>query len=149
MRFAIEKIRQAAKPIYTFNTIAEGTNRLRELISEFELCNRLCNISPDCDCPEHSTAEQYNDRAKAAITWMRKHLPTFALIDKGIEDNEHSCILIREGNFVGMGYLTEKINSIDNLDNLQKSLEPLQDNDFIRNLVFRYATDNPEKCVAF
>ena len=148
-RFAIEKNRQAEKPVYTFNTVAEGRSRLRELISEFHLCNRLCNISVDCDCESHAAPDVYNEQADAAIAWMRKHLPTFALVDKGIDDNEQSCILIREGNFVGMGYVTENIRRADNLDALQNLLEPLQDNDFIRNLVFRYATANPEKCIAF
>ncbi len=148
-RLVIEKNRQAAKPLYTFNTIFEGQNRLRELIREFDLCNRLCNISPDCECAEHVTVEEYNKRVDDAMSWLCKHLPTFALIDKGIEDNEHSCILIREGNFVGMGYLTDKKQQTETLDILQQQLEPLQDNDFIRNLVFKYATENPEKCMAF
>ncbi len=148
-RFTIEKNRQAAKPLYTFNTIMEGHSRLRELISEFGLCSRLCNLSTDCDCPTHLKSEDYNQQADKAILWLKKHLPTFALIDKGIDEDEHSCILIMEGNFFGMGYLTDKKQQLKNIETLQKSLEPLQDNDFIRNLVFRYATDNPEKCVAF
>ena len=31
----------------------------------------------------------------------------------------------------------------------KKSMEPLQDNDYIRNLVFRHASMFPEKCVSF
>jgi hypothetical protein len=48
-----------------------------------------------------------------------------------------------------MGYLTDKKQQTETLDILQQQLEPLQDNDFIRNLVFKYATENPEKCMAF
>ena len=149
MRFAIEKIRQSAKPVYTFNTIIEGQNQLRELIAEFDLCNRLCNLSTGCNCEGHDAADIYNERAEKALDWMRKHLPTFALVDKGIEDDEHSCILVKDGNFFGMGYLTNKKEQLKTIDELQKSLEPLQDNDFIRNLVFRHAASFPEKCVMF
>ncbi len=148
-RFAIEKNRQAAKPVYTFNTITEGQNQLRELIREFGLCNRLCNISIDCNCESHDAVEVYNEKAENALQWMRGNLPTFALVDKGIEDNEHSCILVKEGNFFGMGYLTDRKEQLKTIDNLQKVLEPLQDNDFIRNLVLRHAASFPEKCVMF
>ena len=123
--------------------------RLRELISEFGLCTKLCNIGSDCDCPSHAAPADYNGKADEAINWMKKHLPTFALIDKGIDDNEHSCILIKDGNFYGMGYLTDKKLQLKNIDTLQKNIEPLQDNDYIRNLVFRHATEYPEKCVMF
>ncbi len=148
-RIAIEKNRQAAKPVYTFNTIAEGQNQVRELIREFGLCSRLCNLSTECDCESHAGVGEYNERAENALQWMRKHLPTFALVDKGIEDNEHSCILVMEGNFFGMGYLNDKKEQLKTIEGLQKSLEPLQDNDFIRNLIFRHAASFPEKCVMF
>ncbi len=150
-RFAIEKIRRSHKPIYTFNTVTEGHLRLRELKEEFGLCPRLCNIgsSPDCGCELHEEPAAYNQKVSSAISWMRKHLPTFALIDKGIEDNENSCILVMEGNLYGMGYINDKKLQLKNVETLQKNMEPLQDNDYIRNLVFRHATEFPEKCVSF
>ena len=150
-RFTIEKIRRSHKPIYTFNTVTEGHLRLRELKEEFDLCPRLCNIaiSPDCGCAVHPEPAIYNSKVAGAINWLRKHLPTFALIDKGIDDNENSCILVMEGNLYGMGYINDKKLQLKNVETLQKKLEPLQDNDYIRNLVFRHATEFPEKCVSF
>jgi len=148
-RLTVEKIRRSIKPIYTFNSITEGHVRVKELIAEFGLCCRLCNIATDCDCEAHLAPDEYNKKAEEAITWMRKHLPTFALIDKGIDDNEHSCILVKEGNLYGMGYLTDKKLQLKNIESVVKNMEPMQDNDYIRNLVFRHATEFPEKCVLF
>jgi len=148
-RFTVEKNKRSYKPIYTFNTIVEGHMRLRALVEEFGLCTRLCNITAgDCSCAGHDQPEQYNSKADSAINWMHKHLPTFALIDKGMDDNDKSCILVMAGNLYGMGYLTDN-QQLDNIETLQKNLEPLQDNDYIRNLVFRHATEYPEKCVSF
>ena len=65
-----------------------------------------------------------------------------------MDDNDKSCILVMAGNLYGMGYLTDN-QQLDNIETLQKNLEPLQDNDYIRNLVFRHATEYPEKCVSF
>ena len=151
MRFAIEKNRNSFKPIYTFNTLIEGHTRLRELIEEFGLCMRLCNMTTgaDCGCEEHADPLIYNSRAEEAIRWVKMRLPSFALIDKGLDDNEHSCILVKEGNLYGMGYLDDKKEQLKSMEELLKNLEPLQDNDYIRNLVYRHATEYPEKCVAF
>jgi DNA polymerase-3 subunit epsilon len=150
-RFAVEKIRRSHKPIYTFNTIAEGHLRLREMVEEFGLCRRLCNLitSSDCGCETHPEPAEYNTHADEAISWIKKHLPTFALIDKGIDDNDYSCILVVEGNLFGMGYLNDKKQQLKNIETIRQTIEPLQDNDYIRNLVFRHASEYPEKCVLF
>ena len=147
-RFGIEKNRHTYKALYTFNTIVEGQQWLMQLIKEFNLCARLCNLAKVCECETHNEPFLYNEKVTDAVSWMQKNLPTFALVDKGLDDNDRSCILMKEGNFYGMGYINDK-QELSNLDLLQKQLEPLQDNDYIRNLVFRHATAYPEKCVSF
>lgn len=147
-RLAIEKMRRSLKPIYTFNTIMEGQSRIKELVAKYGLCPRLCNVAVECECEAHPDAGPYNARVDEALAYMRSQLPTFALIDKGIEDNEHSCIVVKEGNLYGMGYITDKQTQLKNIDALLNSIEPLQDNDYIRNLVMRHAYEFPEKCVA-
>ena len=152
MRMAVEKIRRSVQPVYTFNTINEGQFMLRSLVEEFGLCSRMCNVTtaPDCDCTtDHTDPVMYNQKAEAAVARVKAQLPTFALIDKGIDDNEHSCILVRNGNLYGMGYLSDKQEQLKSVDALLASIEPMQDNDYIRNLVLRHATDYPEKCVIF
>ncbi|RYD57660.1 MAG: DNA polymerase III subunit epsilon [Sphingobacteriales bacterium] len=160
-RLAIEKNKHQLKPVYTFNTIVEGHQRLRELIAEFQLCTRLCNLAKGADC-EHGVlgdgcadpctstegVDVYNDRVDSAISWLQKQLPTFALLDVGIGQDEQSCILMKGGNFYGMGYITNG-RALDNIEQLQKDIEPLQDNDYIRNLIYKHAAAFPEKCVAF
>jgi len=155
-RLAIEKTRQSFKPVYTFNTILEGHTRLRELIGEFGLCPRLCNLATahTCDAAIEQGAcagncaeefEGYNKRVVNALEWLERHLPTFAYVDRGLTDNEQSCILVHKGNFYGMGYI-EDDRPLKNLNLLQQQLEPMQDNDFIRNLIYKYAATYPERC---
>lgn len=155
-RFVIEKARQNYKPLFTFNTIMEGHHWLRELIEEFELCPRLCYLAKvaDCgegpdehgDCSVHFHVESYNDRVNEAMEWIKMHMPTFAYIDRGIHDNEESCILIKGGNLYGMGYINNR-DSLKSIALLEQQLEPMQDNDFIRNLVYKHAAQFPEKRV--
>lgn len=158
-RFAVEKNKQYFKPLYTFNSLNEGHRWLRQLIDEFGLCARLCHLATICThdmpaasckdgCAAHAGAAAYNKKVLEAIHWIEEHLPTFALVDKGMDDNEESCILIKGGNFYGMGYISDR-RSLKNIDLLQQQLEPLQDNDYIRNLVYKHAAEYPEKCVSF
>jgi len=147
-RFVIEKNKQYYKPIHTFNSLAEGQNRLRQLIKEFGLCVHLCNLSKDCDCTHHDDTLAYNTKMNQAIEKVQLELPSFAYLDKGIHDNEQSCILVKSGNFYGMGYIKD-IHSLPDIDQLEKQLEPLQDNDYIRNLVYKHAQDHPERCVPY
>ncbi len=159
-RFAIEKNKQVYKPIHTFNTLIEGHNRIREMISEFGLCARLCNLAKGADCANGIFAEgctgqctklkakRYNRRVDDAIKWLHKQLPTFAYVDKGISDDEQSCIFVNKGAFYGMGYLHDGVLP-DNILELQEKLEPMPDNDYIRNLVYKHAAAFPEKCISF
>ncbi len=151
LRIAIEKNKNGLKPIYTFNTLTEGQQRLRELIDKFGLCIKLCNVvaNIECTCTSHLIPDEYNIKVNDAINWIKKQLPTFAIIDKGIEDNENSCILMMDGNLYGMGFINDKKVQLQSVEILRQNLEPLKDNDYIRNLVYRYANEYPEKCVLF
>lgn len=153
-RLAIEKSKSSIRPVYTFNTLHEGHQQLRILIDEFSLCPRLCNIAV-ADCTEDNCtlgcqdeASIYNQKTQNAIVWLSEQLPSFAYVDKGLQDNEQSCILIRKGNLFGMGYITDE-SVLENITALEQCLEPLPDNDFIRNLVYKYAASFPEKCISF
>lgn len=160
-RLGIEKNKLYYKPVHTFNTIVEGHNRLRELIQEFGLCSRLCNLAKVDDCSESiyaeycegactggETVDEYNTKVNKAIQSMQQQLPTFALVDKGINSKEQSCILVKQGSFFGMGYIAND-KLLTDIDKLEQKLEPYQDNDYIRNLVFKHAADFPEKCFTF
>lgn len=158
-RLLIEKSKPHFKPVYTFNTIMEGHTRLRELILEFGLCPRLCNLAKTADCTHAidigdcvgsctNKTVHYNSQVEEAILWLSKQLPSFAYVDKGLKENEQSCILVHKGNFYGMGYIPDH-HVLTDIDKLQQQLEPLQDNDFIRNLIYKHAAEYPERCHSF
>jgi DNA polymerase-3 subunit epsilon len=157
VRLTVEKHRANMPALYTFNTLTEGYRQLRLLSEEFGLCPRLAGLAPEADCTGKEPAEGctgtcseeplvYNNRVQTAIDWISKHLPTFALIDRGRHEMEQSCILVRQGNLCAMGYLPVD-DAPRSLDKLLERLEPLPDNDYIRSLVYKHATEYPEKVV--
>ncbi len=79
---------------------------------------------------------------------LETELPTFALMDDGLQHEEQSCILIERGKFYGMGYLPSDIN-VQQLDELKDYLTPYNENDYIRGIVFQYAERYPYKKIEF
>lgn len=161
MRLALDAHKQQLKPLYTFNTIFEGQEWLRRLITEFELCPRLCNLAKGANCEEGEYAEgctgqccdptgpkYYNNRVKEAMGWIAKSLPTMVLVDAGRSPDEQSCILIEQGIFKGMGYFSTHTD-IRDLSMFRSVAEAMPDNDYIRNLIYREAREYPAKCLRF
>jgi DNA polymerase-3 subunit epsilon len=158
LRLALEAHKQQLRPLYSFNTIAEGQEWLRRLASEFELCLRLCGLAKGADCVNGVFAEgcngqccsgdgpqEYNIRVQEAMQWITRSLPTLAVIDVGRTPDERSCIFMEEGVFKGMGYLSLHTDVCD-LQSIRAAIEPMPDNDFIRGLIYREARTCPEKC---
>jgi DNA polymerase-3 subunit epsilon len=161
LRLVLEAHKAQLRPLHTFNTIFEGQEWLRRLITEFELCARLCNLAKGADCANGDFAEgctgqccspegpkYYNNRVKESIHWIARSLPTLALIDVGRVHDERSCILVEEGVFKGMGYFSDHSDILD-LSMLRSVVEAMPDNDYIRNLIYREAREFPEKCMRF
>ena len=79
-----------------------------------------------------------------AIDNLKATLPGFLLIDDGRNLAERSCILIENGQFYGMGFVS--IEEADQeISDLKKQLTPYPSNDYIRNLIFNYAIQFPLK----
>ena len=86
----------------------------------------------------------YNGKIKRALEALNEQLPTFAVLDDGIKEDEKLCLLVERGNFWGMGYVsaTQQITSAAELKNY---LQPFADNDTIRNSIYSFVESNPEK----
>lgn len=150
LRLCIEKKKKNIEPLYTFNLLMEGHNRLRSLVQEFRLCPKLCflqkeNSTCNCTlCEEQQSVEAYNKRVEECIAHLRRELPTFALMDEGLNLEEQSCILMEKGRFYGMGYVSADI-SIHSIEELKHHLTPYTENDYIRGLVYQHASKFPRK----
>ncbi len=157
IRLCIEKKKKNIRPLYTFNLLAEGHNLLRKLMCQFELCPKLCFLQSEnipCEllakntckgaCEQIESAEDYNKKVMACMHHLDNELPSFALVDYGLQQEEHSCILMEKGRFYGMGYVPANI-SVQTIDELKYRLTPYAENDYIRGLIYNYAQRYPSK----
>jgi len=156
LRLAIDKNRKRLNPVYTFHYMVDGHAIIRKLIKDFNLCPKLCFMQKDtgkCEginegychaaCEQKENATDYNERVQKACDSLRSQ-PSFVIIDKGINGDDQSCILVSEGIFYGMGYIPADVQITDP-DSLKDYLTAYKENSYIRNLVSGYAARFPTK----
>jgi DNA polymerase III subunit epsilon len=156
LRLAIDKNRKRLNPVYTFHYIVDGHAIIRKLIRDFNLCPKLCFLQKDpgkCEgikekycfgaCEQKESADAYNQRIKKACDLLRSQ-PSFVIIDKGLNSEDQSCILVCEGKFYGMGYIPVDAQITD-AETLKDHLTVYKENSFIRNLIHGYAARFPNK----
>ena len=147
-RLAIDKKKKNVPALFHFNLMQEGINRLKKMIEEFGLNEKLCFIDrTPISLTDLSTIDAtviYNEKVAAAIRDLDQNLPTFALIDKGLKRGERLCLLVERGSFWGMGYIPHNL-PLHSCNDLKHLLTPYADNDTIRNNIYSFAAIHPNK----
>ncbi|HMG82945.1 MAG TPA: exonuclease domain-containing protein [Ferruginibacter sp.] len=148
MRLAIDKKKKQLPALYNFNLLQEGLVLLKKMTDEFELNHKLCFLDKTpfaaTDVELIDEPKIYNRKVTKALQALDEQLPTFAVIDNGIQENEKLCLLIERGSFWGMGYLPADV-SIQSSNELKDYLNPYTDNDYIRNSIYSFVEANPDK----
>jgi DNA polymerase-3 subunit epsilon len=155
MRLAIEKRRKNSNPVYTFNFQVDGHGVVRKLMKEYRLCPKLCfmqtsndtcvGITEDhCDgaCEKREAPTGYNYRVLQAIASLTQR-PSYVVLDKGLSEDELSCIMVVKGSFFGMGYLPNNMQTITQ-EAISEYIKPYKENSFIRTLLNSFASNNPD-----
>ncbi|EHQ24382.1 exonuclease domain-containing protein [Mucilaginibacter paludis] len=160
LRLVINKWTKYSAPLYTCNSLLEGYGLLNQLIADFDLCPKLCfiqkndqpcprNLTKPCACQVTETPKRYNSRVNKATTHLKAALSTFAIRDKGRHDDEYSCILIENGEFYGMGYISNSTVTDNGLSSIKSLITPYPGNSYIKSLVANYAISYPDRKLEF
>lgn len=154
LRLAIEKNKKHLAPVYSFHYLVDGHSILRKLISEFDLCPRLCFMRADsepCDsscfgaCEQREKPDDYNVRVQQAIASLNEQ-PSYAIVDRGVNGDDQSCILVLKGKLYGMGYIPADAQ-LTNAESVKDYLQPYKENSFIRNLLNGYSAKHSSKII--
>jgi DNA polymerase-3 subunit epsilon len=158
LRLAIEKNKKNLKPVHTFHNLTEGYSWLRNVIEQYQLCPKLCFLEKgtgpctgvDNDtcagaCVKKESKSFYNERVKKAVAEMNDET-SYAIVDKGLEETELSCILVDKGKFFGMGYLPSGYEII-NIDDIKQYLTVYRGNNYISNLLTGHREKYPSAII--
>mgnify|MGYP003693583639 CR=1 FL=1 len=91
--------------------------------------NKTCKVA----CIKQESRSSYNKRVKKQLAEMSDE-SSYAIVDKGLEETELSCILVDNGKFFGMGYLPSEYK-LSNIDDIKGYLISYRGNNYIRNLL--------------
>jgi DNA polymerase-3 subunit epsilon len=158
-RLVIDKKRRHSTPVCSFHFKVDIHNFLKKLITRFQLCPRLSYIQVDAEqcigvqeayclgaCEQRETAESYNKRVEEALNSLKER-PSYILLDKGLQEEQLSCIMVEEGTIVGMGYIPEEIK--EEMAVIKEKLQPVKENAVIRQLLSRYTEQFAHKVSYF
>jgi DNA polymerase-3 subunit epsilon len=152
-RLIIEKKKKQLEPLYTFNLLLDGLNLLKQLIDDFQLCARLCyvDVSTGRTLADELSAKEYNERVNKAVEYLKSSLPSFAVVEDVAlpkKEEKQGIILMEKGRFYGMGYAPANV-SFTHIDEYKKHVTQYPESEYIRGLVFQYASKYPHRKVQF
>jgi DNA polymerase-3 subunit epsilon len=158
LRLAIEKKRRNTHPVYSFHYKIDGHDLLRRLMKEFMLCPKLCFMQTGTDacqgiadahchgaCEKREESSLYNARVQQAVSSLSQR-PSYLVMDKGLQDEELSCIMVVNGSFFGMGYLPRDF-AITTSASVEEYIQPYKENSYIKTLLSSYISKNPGQVV--
>jgi|GEM_PF-1831160 len=94
-------------------------------------------------CEKKEAAPDYNERVLQAIASLTKK-PTYLVLDKGLTEDEISCIMVVNGSFFGMGYLPKNFDNITTAS-VREYIKPYKENSFIRTLLNNFVNSFPDR----
>ncbi len=152
-RLVVGRLSKHQQCIQVFNQLYDGINVLLNLIEQHGLDVRLCYFGQQSDGfgASHKTdviplpdVGEYNDKVRIALEQLKENQPTFAVIDKGRNENEKSYVWVEEGNLYAMGYI-DVDTDLNTLEDIRNSLPRYSGNLYMMQLINSFKEKNPKK----
>jgi len=137
-------------PLISFSTKAKAEEVLYGFIADFNLCQKLCGLYKtagacfnysvkQCNgaCCGTENSDSYNSRATKLIEKFTYSQQSFFLIDKGRDMNEKAVIQVKNGKYLGFGYIiSEEANR--GTETLADCIKRKKDNSDIQKIIRSY-----------
>ncbi|WP_293891270.1 exonuclease domain-containing protein [Flavobacterium sp.] len=149
---AIAKVNKSQHCIEVFNSEHDGINLLRQLMEQFQIDYRFCKYgSPgegetfiQTDTVNLPEVAYHNGQIESAIDFFLQNRPSFAIMDKGRNAEERSCIWVEKGHFYGMGYVASDL-AFGEASEVRDYVTPYRSNQYIMQLIYGHAEKYPGK----
>ncbi len=151
---AVGKITKFQACIEVFNNLNDGIIELRNLAQQFEIDYRFCKFCVtgneeargNTDMTDLPEVDFHNLQVENAIEYLSGSKRSFAILDKGRNADERSCIWVEHGHFYGMGYIECDLPFTAPAE-LKDYVTPYRSNKYIMQLLANYAEKYPAKII--
>ena len=140
--------------ITTFTNYAQAKSFLYKITDEFQLCQKLNHLEKTegacfnygiktClgACLNIEKPEKYNQRVQQFISKSSYQHQSMLIIDKGREIDEHSVILIENGEYKGYGFYNLNFQ-VNNPEVLKSIINPMENNRDTQHIIQNYLRKN-------
>ncbi len=161
LNLKIIRIIDELNPIYTYSSLHEGKEHLINICEEFNLCQKLCGLyetSGACfhyqihgckgACIGEEDPAEYNLRANSSLDNYQFKYHNFFVIDEGRNDDEISVVKVKNGKYIGFGYLNNDQLSED-ITLLHDCIDEYRDNKEVRRIIITYLKKKKCKVIEF
>lgn len=155
LRLGIDRLRKNAVPVIRFPLLLDAHQALWRMVKKHQLCPVLCFLQKTGVCDDScggvcdgGDAVAYNNRVEEAIKQLQSERPNLAIRQKGPNEGEITWLLMEDGQFYGMGNLSDT-EEITDKQQLKKILTPYHHNEFIRTQLLRFAETYPSETLFF
>ncbi|WP_458626542.1 exonuclease domain-containing protein [Winogradskyella sp. PC D3.3] len=147
LHLASNKGRLVPNPIVTLFSIREVRAYLEKMCTKYNLCPKYCHLQEsvsECShfsiknckgvCKDEESVEDYNNRVLEAIHDMSDQKNDIIVREKGRYDNEEAFVLVKNGDYLGYGFI-DKEEPISHNDDLERFLIPQKNNMDIQKIL--------------
>lgn len=150
LRFCVNTVSRGARALITFTSKGDAWNFMWEKVREFDLCPKLTGLqlskglcyshqSGNCKgaCMGVESVEKYNGKAQAAVDSFFEKGNSVAIIGAGRKADEHSLVLVENGNYLGFGFF-DKHEPIGDFESARNLIQTSKDNQVVQNVINSY-----------
>lgn len=152
IRLGIDKLRKDIKPLATFSNMTIALSYLNQVVNEFELCPKLCNLQQpntecrhtqqkvclgDCLTPQHT--DIYNTKVNEFFKALEQEAKLYFITGPGRTAKEQAVIVFEPSRFVGYCFISRK-EKLD-FDQVQEMATPLKINQVMEAILTKVIED--------
>lgn len=153
-RFSVNIVMRGSQPLVRLSSKGDAWNFLWEKVRTYELCPKLCGLQTtkglcfqhqtgECHgaCQEIESPKKYNKRIFKMLEAMQHKGKSLAILGKGRVQHEKSLILIKEGVYIGHGFIDRKA-AFKSLSEAQAFIRAGVETPTVHNLISSYLANS-------
>lgn len=143
--------------ITTFTNRQSAKSFMEKVVEEYNLCHKLTGLQKTktscfshdvkaCNgaCVEKETPNDYNQRVEQLIARNSYENKNMVIVDRGRDVDERSAILIQNGIFKGLGFVSLNYQ-INNIEVLQSIITRMENNRDSQHIIQNYIRKNSKR----